>query len=87
MARVIGVEVLLFLLPFAFYALWLTAQRRAIAAGEHWRAAVVSWISLAGLAAMGAGLLALGIEHGHDGGKAYTPTHLENGKLVPGGFR
>jgi len=77
-------EIGLFLLPFALFFLFLVAARREVFAPEHWRGAR-GWLAIAGALLAIAGLIVetLRMER-HTG--VYHPAHLENGKLVPGGF-
>ncbi|MEH3146502.1 MAG: DUF6111 family protein [Methylobacterium frigidaeris] len=78
-------EVLLFLAPFGIYGLYLLLRRRNPFAWIHWSdqamrlaivgaVLVVAWLLQAGLSA-----------ERHPGG--FVPTHIENGRVVPGQFR
>ncbi|MDB5559465.1 MAG: putative rane protein [Enterovirga sp.] len=84
MIRVILTEGLLFLLPFAAFALLLLLQRRRVLDIEHWSGPVV-WLAMAGLALVLASFLYKGfLADRPEGG--FEPTHMENGQLVPGRF-
>jgi hypothetical protein len=73
----------LFLLPFAAYILLLLAQRRFSFLRDAWSNGVLAWLLGSGLGLAIFGLLALGLlSERHKG--AYTPAHIENGRLVPG---
>jgi asparagine N-glycosylation enzyme membrane subunit Stt3 len=85
MARAIVSEVLLFVLPFAVFAIYLLARRRNPLAWEAW-SGQVSWLVIAGLALAIASLLYAGIAGERQQG-AFVPTHLENGRVVPGEFK
>ena len=83
MLRLLSEGVGLFLLPFAFYVLLLLAQRRFAFLREAWSDGTFAWLLGAGLGLAALGLLALGFfSERHRG--AYTPAHIENGRLVPG---
>lgn len=77
-------ELGLFLLPFALFFLFLVAAKREAFAPEHWRGAR-GWLAIAGvlLAIAGVALETLRMER-HTG--TYHPAHMQNGRLVPGGF-
>jgi hypothetical protein len=83
--RTIIEEALLFLIPFGLFALWLAATRRSPLARSHWSGATF-WLVIAGLAVALLALVVTGFtaerhEHG------FVPTHMENGRVVPGQFR
>jgi hypothetical protein len=83
MWRAILEPALLFLSPFAAYAVYLALRQTAPFAGRHWTKGAVSSLTLAGLAIAAAGMLAFGVfAERHQG--AYLPAHIEDGKLVPG---
>lgn len=85
MMRVFVEEALLFLLPFALFALYLLARRRNPFDFEHWSERT-SWLVIAGLVLAVGSLIWAGItsERRKEG---FQPTHMENGRLVPGQFR
>ncbi|MCS6879157.1 MAG: DUF6111 family protein [Geminicoccaceae bacterium] len=85
MLRIALVEILLFLAPFALYALWrlLVTKGARLLADTPWFLLMVS-----GLLAACAGLvLLLWLEPGAPPGSVYVPPRLEDGRLVPGEFR
>ena len=82
MTRAIIEELLLFLVPFALFALWLIARRRTPLARVHWDGNV-SWLVLAGLAVAGVWLVVTGLTAPRGTGP-YVPAHMENGRFVPG---
>ncbi len=84
MWRVIVEIGLLFLAPFAVYAIFHLAQRRWPFVAELWRGRVVSLLTIAGLVAAIVGVVLLGVSERNQG--AYVPAHVENGKLQPGRF-
>lgn len=86
MIRVILTQIVLFALPFVAFLVYRWAT-------EGWAAALVAstgrvafWLLIAG------GLLVAGsfvyfAASGSEEAGVYVPAHLENGRLVPGGFR
>ena len=85
MTRVIFGEVLLFLLPFAVFAFYVVMQRRNPLAWAAW-SGQVSWLVIAGIACVIAGLLYTGVTAERRAGP-FVPTHVEDGRVVPGRFR
>ena len=85
MTRAIIQEALLFLLPFAAYALFLVIVRRNPLAWSSW-SAHTSWLAIAGLIFIIVSLLIAGLTAERQTG-AYVPAHMENGVLVPGRFK
>jgi heme/copper-type cytochrome/quinol oxidase subunit 1 len=85
MTRAIIQELLLFLLPFAAFAVYLIIRRRNPLAWSSWSDQSV-WLVMAGLVFVIASLLIAGFSNDHQTG-AFVPTHIENGKVVPGRFK
>lgn len=85
MIRALAEEGLLFLLPFAIFALYLVARRRNPFDWNHWTDRT-TWLVLAGLGCGVLSLLVAGItaERQRAG---FEPAHMENGRLVPDRFR
>ncbi|HEX2553023.1 MAG TPA: DUF6111 family protein [Microvirga sp.] len=85
MTRAIFGEALLFFLPFAAFALYLVLRRRNPLSAAAW-SGQVSWLVVAGLACAILALLYTGLTAERRTGP-YVPTHMENGRLVPGQFK
>ena len=83
MAREVFEPLLLFLSPFAAYAVYLVLRSRYPLEFEHWTSWRVSIMTLVGLAAAVLGLVALDVFAPRGYGR-YVPAHEENGVLVPG---
>ena len=77
-------ELGLFLLPFALFLVFLVATQREAFAPEHWRG-VRGWLAIAGVTLGIVGFVAETLLLDRPVG-LYRPAHLEDGKLVPGGF-
>ena len=85
MLRVAFGEALLFFLPFAIFALYLILRQRNPLQWIHWSDQTF-WLVLAGLLCAAAAFLYTGLTaERHQG--AFNPTHIENGRVVPGQFR
>ena len=85
MIRALVEEALLFLLPFVLFALFLMARRKNPLARASW-GGQMTWLVMAGLLCIVAVLLATALTADRQTG-AFEPTHMENGRLVPGQFR
>lgn len=83
MLRIILEPLALFLSPFAVYALFMLASPGGIGKDKAWSLRHVSVLTLAGLSAAFIGLIVFGVTAERHLG-AYTPAHVENGRLVPG---
>jgi hypothetical protein len=82
MSRAIIEEILLFLIPFALFAVWLAVRRRSPFRRVHWDGHV-SWLLIAGMAVAFGWLVYTGLTAPRGTGP-YVPAHMENGKFVPG---
>ena len=85
MTRAIIQELVLFLLPFIGFAIYLMVRRRNPLAWSSWSKQSV-WLTIAGLAIVVVSLFAAGLTADRQTG-AFVPTHMENGRVVPGQFR
>jgi hypothetical protein len=85
MYRAIFGEALLFFLPFAIFALYLILRQRNPFLWAHW-SDQTAWLVIAGLLCAVAAFLYTGLTaERHEGG--FVPSHLEDGRVVPGQFR
>jgi hypothetical protein len=84
MARTALIELLLFIAPFAIYAIALFATQRDARDREHWHPRMVASLAIVGLALMIVGLIFFAQFGGAPPGGVYEPAHMEDGKLVPG---
>lgn len=84
MLRLVAVDIVLFLLPFAAYALWLLVNRRSVRNPDDWQVKTITWLALAGAAlVIGVILVFIHFDTSPPGG-TYIPPHMENGVIVPG---
>ncbi len=86
MLRLVVVQALLFLLPFAVYAGYLYLTKRADVGDPASWSGKTSWLVIGGLALAIMGLVALSVFDGAAPGSTYVPAHYEDGKIVPGRF-
>ena len=86
MTRLIPELGLLYLAPFGAYVLYLIVRRAYLLSFDLWTRRIIAALSLSGLGLVLCGLLYTGFSADrHEG--AYTPAHLENGRLVPGAIQ
>jgi len=85
MGRAAIEPLVLFLSPFAVYAVYLAIRARYPLEVEHWTRGRVSVMTLVGLAAAVLGLVAVNA-FAPRGRGVYVPAHVEKGMLVPGRF-
>jgi len=85
MTRALLESIGLFLTPFVCYAAFLMFRTRHPLIAASWSRGALSWLTLAGLALAMAGLASLALFGPEQG--AYTPAHVENGRLLPGRFQ
>jgi uncharacterized membrane protein YhaH (DUF805 family) len=88
MIRIVIQHLLLFLLPLAAYVIYLSVmRRRAVARGTpqpQWEEGPWFWLAVAGLAISLAVFVVLGFTGGYKPDTDYVPSHMENGKVIPG---
>lgn len=87
MIRPVLIEVILFLAPFAAYAVFVWATRSGVLDSDAWNARVVGWLALiAGVLIVGSFVL-MAQFGGAPPYSTYEPAHMEDGKFVPGRYR
>jgi hypothetical protein len=84
MIRTVFTEGVLFLSPFAAYAIFLWATRSGVINLNSWKPRVLAGLSIVALLAVIAGLVAVAQFSGAPPGSRYIPAHIENGRVVPG---
>lgn len=87
MGRAIATELLLFLAPFAIYALVLYVTQRDASELAHWPARMVLSLAIAGLVLVIAGMIFFAHFGGAPTTGVYEPARYEDGKLIPGRIR
>jgi hypothetical protein len=84
MIRTVMTEVGVFLLPFAVYAIFLTATRAGVTLPASWPLHMLAKLTLAALLLVIASFILLAEYTGAPANSTYVPAHIENGRLVPG---
>ncbi len=84
MIRLIALDIVLFLAPFAAYALYLLFTSRTVGAPEEWTLKVIGWLGLAGAGLIVVVMLVFIHFDAPAPGGTYVPAHMEDGVLVPG---
>ena len=84
MIRPVFTEIVLFLAPFAAYAIFLLATRAELLGRASWPPKVVAVLSIAAIVLVFGAFVILAQFSGAPPGSAYQPAHIENGKFVPG---
>ena len=83
MIRTGATEVILFLLPFALYAVFLLATRANVLHPNSWPLAHISWLLGAALLLVVGSFIYFANYSGAPVGSTYVPAHIEDGKFVP----
>jgi Family of unknown function (DUF6111) len=84
MIRPIFTEAVLFLAPFAAYALYLWITKAGIFVRTSWEPATLAWLVIVALAISIVSFLFLAEFSGAPPGSTYTPARIEGGRVVPG---
>jgi hypothetical protein len=83
MIRTGATEIVLFLLPFALYAVYLLATRANVLRVDSWPLAHLSWLLGAALLLVVGSFVYFANYSGAPVGSTYVPAHIEDGKFVP----
>ena len=84
MIRPAFTEILVFLIPFAVYALFLLATRSGLLLQSSWPVHVIAKLVLGSLLLVIVSFILLAHFSGAAPQSTYIPAHIENGKFVPG---
>ena len=87
MIRPVLTELLLFIAPFAIYALYLIATRNGVFTTASWNIRIVGVLMGIALLLLFGGFFVLAQFSGHPAGSKYVPPHMQDGKLIPGQFK
>ena len=87
MIRPVLTEVLLFLTPFAAYAVFLWATRAGVLHPVSWSLSRMAWLLMAALVLMIGSFVVLAQWSGAPPNSTYVPAHFEDGVFVPGGTK
>jgi hypothetical protein len=84
MVRPVLTELLLFLTPFALYALFLWATKAGALDPRHWPLSRIITLAIIACAMILGSFLYFANFTGAPPGSKYVPAHVEDGKFVPG---
>jgi hypothetical protein len=84
MIRSIVTEILLFVTPFALYAVFLIATRAGVLDVKSWPLTHIATLAIVALLLVVGSFIYLANYSGAPVGTTYVPAHIENGKFVPG---
>jgi hypothetical protein len=84
MIRPIFTEIGIFLIPFAFYVLFLIATRSGLLQSSSWPIHIMGRLVLGSLILVVVSFVLLANFSGSPPNSTYIPAHVENGKLVSG---
>ena len=84
MIRPALIEVLLFLAPFAAYAIFLLVTRSGVVAAQSWPVRHVMSLAIIALLLVVGSFIFFAHFSGAPPGSTYVPAHIEDGKFVPG---
>ncbi|HWP27364.1 MAG TPA: DUF6111 family protein [Xanthobacteraceae bacterium] len=87
MIRPILTELVLFLTPFALYAVFLIATRAKVFERHNWPSNRVLALAVIAVLLVLGSFVMLAEFGGAPPGSTYEPAHMENGKFVPGRTR
>jgi len=86
MARLLALNALFFLVPFAAYAAWLLATKRRVTDPQDWRNRIIIRLSAIGVVFVLIGLVLLVSFSGTSTNETYHPAEIRDGQIVPGRF-
>lgn len=84
MIRPIFTEAVLFLAPFAAYALYLWITKSGVFVRTSWDVTVLAWLTIVALVISIVSFIFLAEFSGAPPGSTYTPARIEDGRLIPG---
>jgi hypothetical protein len=84
MIRPAFTEILIFLIPFAVYAVFLLATRSGLLQQSSWPVHIIAKLVLGSLLLVIVSFILLAHFSGASPNSTYVPAHIENGRFVPG---
>jgi heme/copper-type cytochrome/quinol oxidase subunit 3 len=84
MIRPVFTEIVLFLTPFALYAVFLWATQSGVLDLKSWPITRVATLAIAALLLVLGSFVYFAHFSGAKPGSTYVPAHMEDGKFVPG---
>lgn len=87
MLRTISEGLLLFLIPFAGFAVYLLIRQQNPLHPEVWSRKALSWLTIVALLVCIGGVIVVGTQHENVQG-TFIPSHVDkDGQFVPGRFK
>jgi hypothetical protein len=87
MIRPVLTEFILFMTPFAIYAIYLAGTRAGVLHPKAWSVPRLGWLVISALVLMIGSFLVFAQFGGAPPGSTYVPAHIEDGHFVPGKTR
>jgi hypothetical protein len=87
MIRPVLTELLMFLTPFALYAVFLWATKAGVLHPDSWPLSRVLTLVIVALSLMVVTFFYFAEYTGAPPGATYVPAHTENGKFIPGQYK
>jgi Family of unknown function (DUF6111) len=84
MIRPAFTEILIFLIPFAVYAVFLVASRSGLMLQSSWPVHIIARLVIGSFLLVIVSFILLAHFSGAAPNSTYIPAHIENGKFVPG---
>jgi Family of unknown function (DUF6111) len=84
MIRPAFTEILIFLIPFAVYAVFLVATRSGLLLQSSWPVHIIAKLVIGSFLLVIVSFILLAHFSGAPPNSTYVPAHIENGKFVPG---
>ena len=84
MIRPVLTELVLFLTPFALYAVFLWATRADLLHPDAWSWSTLGTLTIVALILVVGSFVVIAHFTGAPPGSTYVPAHVEDGKFVPG---
>ena len=84
MIRPAFTEILIFLIPFAIYAVFLVATRSGLLLQSSWPVHIIAKLVIGSFLLVIVSFILLAHFSGAPPNSTYVPAHIENGKFVPG---
>ena len=84
MIRPVLTELLMFLTPFALYAVFLWATKAGVMHPDSWRPSRIASLAIAALLLVVGSFIYFSQFTGALPGSTYVPAHMEDGKFVSG---
>lgn len=86
MARLLALNAIFFLIPFAVFAIWVFARKRSFGSSADWTNRTLIILGSIGAVFVLIGLIVLTISETTTTGENYIPAQIQDGEIIPGRF-